>query len=211
MPRKTSKGQTRAPRKLPPGKKAARLPNGQIVWTKEILDLLGKVPDREISERYGIDISTLCKRRKRYGIPRYQRIRRTARVIKILALPTREAARRLGLSISATADLRKRWQLPGPSRTEWRWTPKLLARLGKEPDTWIAWRTGMGFRTVRAKREALGIPPCGRLRKWTPEEVALLGTAPDKEIAERIGRTPGAVTARRMILKIPAWSRRPQG
>jgi hypothetical protein len=208
MPGKTSKSRSTDRRKLRPGKKAARRPNGEIVWTQKIHDLLGKVPDREISERYGIDISTLCKRRKRYGIPRFERVRRTARVVKILALPTKEAARRLGLSHSMVVNLRKKWELPGPSRTEWRWTPKTLARLGKEPDTWIAWTTGMGFRTVRAKREALGIPSCGRLRKWTPEEDALLGTAPDDEIAERIGRTRTAVAAHRMKLKIPMWSKR---
>lgn len=189
-------------------KKAERLPNGDIVWSKEILDLLGKVPDRVISERYGIDISTLCKKRKRNGIPTYQKVRRTARTIKTLALPTKEAARRLGISEDQVSNLRKKWGLPPPSRTEWRWNRRTLARLGKEPDTWIAWTTGMGFRTVRAKRESLGIPPSGRLRKWTPEEVALLGTAPDKEIAERIGRSPAAVLSRRGLLKIPAFSRR---
>lgn len=178
------------------------------MWTKEILGFLGKMPDREISERYGIDISTLCKKRKRLGIPKFERVRRTARVVKILALPTKEAARRLGLPEEVIARLRKKWDLPPPSRTEWRWNRKTLARLGKEPDTWIAWSTGMGFRTVRAKRESLGIPPCGRLRRWTPEEEALLGTAPDKEIAERIRRSLQMVSARRRRLGIPVWSKR---
>lgn len=174
-----------------------------------MLALLGKVPDREISERYGIDISTICKKRKRRGIPSFTRsIRRTARVVKILALPNQEAARRLGCSVNKVRALRKRWGLPSPSRTERRWDRKTLARLGKEPDTWIAWDTGMGFRTVRAKREALGIPSCGLRRLWTPEEEALLGTASDGAIAKRIGRSREAVQGRRWLLGIPAWSKR---
>lgn len=174
-----------------------------------MLDLLGKVPDREISEQYGIDVSTICKKRKRIGIPPSRHpLPRTARTVKILSYPTREAAQRLGLSSHAVLKLRKIWNIPSPSRTEWRWDRKTLARLGKEPDTWIAWDTGMGFRTVRAKRQALGIPPCGLRRLWTPDEEALLGTAPDAEIAQRIGRSKQAVQGRRWLLKIPAWPQR---
>jgi hypothetical protein len=168
------------------------------------------VPDGEISQKYGIAVSTLNKKRRRSGIPSYKRtIRRTARVVRILGLPTKEAARQLGMSNKKVERLRKKWGLGPPSRTEWRWDRKTLARLGKEPDTWIAWDTGMGFRTVRAKRQALGIAPCGLLRRWTPKEDALLGTASDGVIAKRIDRTRGAVYARRSRLGIPAAG--PQG
>jgi hypothetical protein len=169
-----------------------------------MLELLGTVPDREIAERYGIDGSTVCKKRKQLRIPSFRHPPpRSARVVKILGLPTWKAAQRLGISENAVASLRKKWNLPLPSRTEWRWDRKTLNRLGREPDTWIAWTTGMGFRTVRAKRESLGIPPCGRLKKWTPEENALLGTLPDGVIAERIGRSAAAVRAHRLYLGIP--------
>jgi hypothetical protein len=186
-------------------RKKARGP-WEIEWTKEILDLLGKVPDREISERYGIAVSTLNKKRKRNGIPTFKRnIRRTAKVVKILGFPTKEAARQLGLSRNAVETLRKKWGLPAPSRTEWRWDRKTLARLGREPDTRIAWDTGMGFRTVRAKRQALGIAPCDIQGRWKPEEQALLGTAPDDVIAKRIGRTLHAVRVRRWHKGILVW------
>jgi hypothetical protein len=208
--RKTLRTVSASRKKASPKKASPKKPwHGRypaIEWTKEILDLLGKVPDREISERYGIAVSTLNKKRHRSGIPPFKRtIRRTAKVVKILGFPTKEAARLLDLSRHQVKALRKEWGLPPPSPTEWLWDRKTLARLGREPDTWIAWDTGMGFRTVRAKREALGIAPCGLLRRWTPQEKALLGTAPDDVIAKRISRTPGAVLAYRLKLKIPAW------
>lgn len=203
--RKASTGRKKAGRK-----KARHSRSALIEWTQEILDLLGKVPDREISQRYGIAVSTLIKKRQRSGIPAFKRtIRRTARIVKILGFPTREAARQLGLSFNAVGILRKKWGLPPPSRTEWLWDRKTLARLGREPDTSIAWETGMGFRTVRAKRQALGIAPYLVWRIWSPEEEALLGTAPDEVIAKRIGRTPAAVHVRRMKLGIPVRSASP--
>lgn len=211
MTRKPSRNAPTSRKKaLPQKARHGRYP--PIKWTKKILDLLGKVPDGEISKKYGIAVSTLNKKRRRSGIPSYKRtIRRTAKVVKILGFPTREAARLLDLSPYQVLALRKKWGLPPPSRTEWLWDRKTLARLGKEPDTWIAWETGMGFRTVRAKREALGIAPCGILRRWTPKEDALLGTASDGVIAKRIGRTRGAVYARRLRLGIPARMASPPG
>jgi hypothetical protein len=204
MTRKISRNVSTSRKKARPKKAwGGRYP--AIEWTQEILDLLGKVPDGEISQKYGIAVSTLNKKRRRSGIPSYKRpIRRTAKVVRILGFPTREAARLLDLSLNQVQALRKKWGLPPPSRTEWLWDRKTLARLGREPDTWIAWDTGMGFKTVRAKREALGIAPCGLLRRWTPKEDALLGTASDGVIAKRIGRTRGAVYARRLKLRIPA-------
>jgi hypothetical protein len=177
-----------------------------LEWTPEVLRLLGKVPDRELSQRFGITRAALAKKRQRLGIRAGERtVPRTRRVIKLLGLPTSEAARRLGLPPAQIARLRKKWGLPPPSRTEWRWSPKILARLGKEADTRIARDTGIGFRTVRAKRQTLGIPPFSVWRPWRPEEDALLGTGPDQEIAERIGRSCMAVEARRQKLGIPTW------
>jgi hypothetical protein len=175
----------------------------QIEWTGEILQLLGKIPDRELSQRFGIARATVAKKRSRLGIPAARRgLPRTRRVIQLLSLPTREAARRLDLSPAQIAALRKQWSLPTPSRTEWRWTRKILARLGQEPDTRIARDTGIGFRTVRAKRESLGIAPFRVWQPWRPEEEALLGTCPDQEIAEQLGRSWKAVEFRRHQLGI---------
>jgi hypothetical protein len=129
-------------------------------------------------------------------------------VIKLLSLPTREAARRLDLRHTEIVKLRKKWSLPPPSRTEWRWSRKILARLGREPDTRIARDTGIGFRTVRAKREALGIAPFRIWQPWRPEEEALLGTGPDQEIAEQLGRSRTAVQFRRVKLGIRFRQRR---
>jgi len=105
--------------------------------------------------------------------------------------------RQTGLSPTTIRALRKKLGIERPRR----WTPELVARLGREPDLRLARELGISDSSVRKKRERYGIPPFLRKPRWTPEELALVGTAPDAEIAQKLGRSLQAVErARRMLI-----------
>lgn len=91
-----------------------------------------------------------------------------------------------------------------------RWTPRLLALLGRLPDAEVAARAKTTTHTVAAERKRRGIPAFMRRRpniEWTPDRVALLGTDTDANVAARLGAHCTSVFLRRRMLGIPAFGR----
>ncbi|HWM94150.1 MAG TPA: hypothetical protein VN493_25560 [Thermoanaerobaculia bacterium] len=169
-------------------------------WTEELLALLGKVSDRELARVSGFSVNSVRRKRSALGIRpggRYGAVVPTPALVELLHEKSIDVKRRTGLSPTTIRLLRKKLGIERPRR----WTPELVARLGREPDRKIARELGIADSVVNKKRRRHGIPPFLAKRRWTPEELALVGTAPDAEIARKLGRTPQAVAyARRMKL-----------
>jgi hypothetical protein len=160
--------------------------------------------DREFAARFGMSMPAVYLRRKALGIPAFvarEPIVITPELIEALYLPDSAACQRTGYSSATIQRLRRKLGISSRKRP---WTPEVIARLGKEPDQDIARDLGFALRSVQAKRQMLGIPPCPNSLFWRPEEVALLGTMPDEEVAARLGRPILGVQAKRKSLKIPS-------
>jgi len=84
------------------------------------------------------------------------------------------------------------------------WTPKLLARLGKESDTRVAQSMGVDIWVVCAKRNSLGIPKY-KIVQWVPELIGRLGKEPDSVIARSMGASVTAVSMKRCQMRIPKF------
>src|SRR5215470_10404455 len=93
-------------------------------------------------------------------------------------------------------------------RRAFNWTPKLIARLGKTPDSILAHQLGIPIKKVVAEREARGIGLVTGPRRWTAREIRLLGTMPDNELARRLRRTSSDVRRQRGSLKIKPFKAR---
>jgi len=182
---------------------ASRPPRRVYQWTEELLALLGKVTDRELARRSGFSVSSVRRKRAALGIRpggRYGAVVPTPALIELLHEKSIEVKRRTGLSPTTIRVLRKKLGIERPRR----WTPELVARLGREPDRQIARELGIAESVVNKKRRRHGIPPFQEKRRWAPEELALVGTAPDAEIARKLGRTPQAVAHVRRMQRNPA-------
>jgi DNA-binding CsgD family transcriptional regulator len=171
---------------------ASRPPRRVYLWTEELLGLLGKVTDRELARLSGFSVSSVQRKRSALGIRpggRYGAVVPTPALVELLHEKSIEVKRRTGLSPTTIRVLRKKLGIERPRR----WTPELVARLGRESDRQLARELGIAETSVRKKRRRHGIPPFQVKRRWKPEELALVGTASDTEIARKLGRTPAAV------------------
>jgi len=132
-----------------------------VHWTEEMIDLLGKIPDMEIARRFSISSTSVVQKRRRLGIaPVMDRrgIELTPELIRLLlTLPPTEVRRRTGLNLKTIAKFQK--ALGTRKRpSELRYSPEVVARMGKEPDYVIAADLGVSDSAVRLKRHELGIP-----------------------------------------------------
>lgn len=185
----------------------------RIRWTREMISLLGIVNDRDFARRFGITQDAVKQKRDELRIEPlrgWKPYARTASIAKLLRRPNYEL-KDLGLTKSLIQKLRREFGIPAPeSSRSRRWTPKNLARLGKETDGAIAKRLGVTPGAVQHKRASLGIAPFVRKHQWSKKEVALLGTASDEVLARKIGISKSAVRAMRKRLGIKAVTARHQ-
>ena len=179
-----------------------------IRWTDEMLACLGHIADVEVAKRFGISIAAVKRKRERLGVPAFFDrgivIPSPVLIHLLHHLPNVEVRRRTGLCNRTLRKLRDQLGIESPYPK--RWSPELLARLGKEPDPWLAKEIGLSPSRVRYVRLSLGIAAFIETRRWRVDEIALLGTAPDRVVAWRLGRTERAVQNKRKKLRIPPRS-----
>jgi hypothetical protein len=182
-----------------------RPPRRLIQWTRKMKALLGKVPDTEIARRFGIVKDSVSRKREELGIEPYRYrsrpIARTAELRKTLRLPNPEIRARYGLRKETAARLRAELGIPTPDSRNRRWTPEMVARLGREPDADIACDMGLVPAAVGWKRRSMGIRAFNSKHRWSDAETALLGKLSDGEVARKIGVTREAVKIRRRLLR----------
>ena len=99
----------------------------------------------------------------------------------------------------------KRRSLRIPKNEYLKWTPELIARLGKEPDSGIARSMGASPSAVCMKRRELKIPKFAKVRfNWTVTRTKMLGKKSDRRVAESLGIPLKMVTKKRVKLGIPS-------
>jgi len=135
-------------------------PHDRVEWTAEMVMLLGAVPDTQIAERFAIDAGSVSRKREQLRVPpcspteRY--IARSPALVALLRLPNRQVMRRAEICKATVLKLRHELGIRAPYRR--RWTPELVARLGREPDPRIAADLGVTPGAIWDKRRQLGIP-----------------------------------------------------
>ena len=127
-------------------------------------------------------------------------------------MPDTELGAKLGLHRRRIALKRRELGIPNfvTRTTKNRWTPKIVAKLGKVPDQEIADEMGIKVLTVTAYRLRHGIKfyETGPRHRWTKKQLAMLGTMPDSELAEKLGILPSAVSYRRNVMGIKSYSKK---
>ncbi|WP_409286734.1 hypothetical protein [Pseudomonas guariconensis] len=194
--------------------------SGGAADSPDVLALLGKVSDYEISARTGVQRSCITLKRKSLGIPpatgRRKRRTWTSEELALLGnMSDSEIAGRLGLSSEAVAVKRRQYLGEGKVgeavqalAARLAVKPTEVALLGTKPDAEIASMFGVGTAVVVGLRVKYKIPAFTK-GGWTPELRALIGKISDKELA---ARSAGALSARavstqRNRLGIPAFGR----
>jgi hypothetical protein len=179
---------------------------------KEVIRQIGKVPDKQLSDRYGVQRRHIRVYRALHQIPTADYTPPTfhdwsAKDEEILgAMSDGDAARKLQVPRTQVAHRRKQLGIsPFDRKKPVRWTKAKLELLGKEPDQLLARQWGYSSQVVALKRESLGIPHSAHVaRIWTDEELALLGVINDPQLARKIGISPRSVAHKRQELGIPA-------
>jgi hypothetical protein len=137
-----------------------------------MLDLLGQVTDAEIARRFRVPVHRVRHQRRCLRIPPARESGRIVvddRLRVLLESRTAAEVRRLtALPFETIKRLRDELGVDAPSGRSQRWTPEAEARLGREPDAWIARDLGITPASVLLKRRRLGIPPAPRRRETAP-------------------------------------------
>jgi hypothetical protein len=188
----------------------------EIYWTMEMLVCLGKMPDRDIASRFGITCYAVSQKRLELGIPGVpgpkRKVKWTPKMLKDLrTMSGRAFERRYRAGKLAARLKRKELGLPAPSeRNRPRFTPAMIALLGRRPDQRLARGFHMSLKQVRKMRLKLGIRTYKETfldnAKWPREALALLGTMSDEQVAKRLGTHRGCVSVKRYALGIPRFN-----
>lgn len=188
------------------------------VYPEEMVQLLGKVTDREVGEQFGYHIATVCALRKKMGIASTVKPATTptqtpnAKKREIVKLP-QELVSQLGVRSDQDLStefgftlhyLKKERKARGISSVNVpKYPEEMLSLLGKVADRDLVARFGYSSTTLSILRKKLGIKRHHKV--WTAERIALLGKIKDSEVAALLGGafTKGSVGQCRRSLGIP--------
>jgi hypothetical protein len=186
-------------------------------WCDEDLADLGKLTDKALAHRMGVDMATVRRQRIRLGISAFKPhpvVKPwTAEEVALLGTMTDQALGRI-TERETTAVQQKRQSLKIPAMKKKPpvvWSDEDLAELGQVPDQQIAKRKGISSQTVWAKRQELGIAALPlKLRDsrstWTAADIALFGTMTDAQVSVITGRPEKSVLQERLRLHIAAYT-----
>ncbi len=160
----------------------------------ELEDRLGREPDRELAEAYGVSITTIKNWRRKIGYLKAPRspTRKAPRAHPELANrlgrePDRELAEVYKVSISTIKTWRRQAGHPTAPRSPTRCgSPELDERLGTMPDPVLAAERGVSRQAIALQRKRRGIPHY-RFEERLTGVLDQLGRAPDYEIARSAG------------------------
>lgn len=189
-----------------------------IDWDK--VEDLGKASDHSVAKRLGAYVSTVSRRRRRLGIPIFQRGIDWSKVSDLGKIYDKEIAKRLGCNVERVRSARiergivscreyrgeKRKEkiekrIPR-SITNARWDN--ISTLGNMSDEALAKQLGCSPATVGRQRRRRNIPTYGERVHWNT--VTDLGQTCDTLIAKRFGVSCSAVSNARRRLSIPSYT-----
>lgn len=158
-------------------------PPTRLEWSEEPLSLLGKVPDVELARCYAISSTAVKAERSRRGIAAlrdHRPFEATPELVELLHKPSSEVRRQTGLDFHTTRRLRRRLGIAALTVRQWRWSPEILARLGKEFDRCVAEDLGVSTKRVAATRKELGIESFCSWRCRQRQKAADFGRSPER-------------------------------
>ena len=187
-----------------------------VVWTKEIDDVIGTESDSTIGMRYGIAPSSIRARRIRLGrvVPQksVNNIRWTkAMDRKLGTMPDTVYAKTYNIAVYWVRRRRSELDVAAYVNPE---TPKTkktarkkivltkgqIASLGKSSDVFLAKRWGVDPTRLTVLRNKLGIAPfqnCDAV-DWTKQMLNMLGEVPDGRLAREYGISHNVVKLKRI-------------
>ncbi|NJL29654.1 MAG: hypothetical protein HC897_18065 [Thermoanaerobaculia bacterium] len=186
-----------------------------IEWPEHLARLLGKLPDKVVAKRAGVNPATVRNERRRRGIetchPKPKVTEWTDEMIALLGTDTDVIiAELLGITAERVGYKRRNLGIPPyastPKPPNPFWTPKRIALLGTASDSQVARRLKITQKMVAYRRQLLGIAPfepATRGVRWTKAMLRWLGKEPDMAVAERLGIGRTAVIAERRRRQIP--------
>lgn len=190
-----------------------------IDWS-EIEDL-GKVSDKNIAKRLGINRTTVAYHRRVLGIPKLKKGIDWSNVLDLGKVYDIEIAKRLNCCVEhvrkarTTLGIASHRKNNGEKKKERenkriplsviksRWDN--ISLLGQIPDSILAKQLGCSYTTVGIQRRRRNIPAYRKQTRWST--VTDLGKIWDTELAKRFNVTLSAVTAARIRLGIPPYTR----
>jgi hypothetical protein len=195
----------------PRGVNKSPRPNA-VKWTRQNVELLGKIPDKRIAEIMGVCRKSIMRKRKQLGIESYADATQfwhrwtEEQIAKIGTMTDRAMGEELGISVMCVVLKRRSLGIQAYTKTleggrNHVWKDEEIGMLGKKPDAKVAQEIGLSIGAVRNQRVRLGIPSyfeskSGRI-VWTPELVERLGKKSAAELAEELGVSTQAIYEKR--------------
>jgi hypothetical protein len=148
-----------------------------VHWTRELIAMLGKVPDAEVARAGDMSLLTVHNKRASLGIRCYARKSKTwhywtKKEIALLGtMSDGDVALKIGQKKASVAWKRGKLGIPPfgeayankrPPKPLDSWTRRQIAVLGTMTDADAARKLDLAHSTVHKKRVSLGIPPFGR-------------------------------------------------
>ena len=167
-------------------------------WTHDEDKLLGRLPDKEVAGRLGIDRGTVRRRRRVLGIPVPSTWRRDEDAVLGVHSDI-EVARRLDRTVGQVSKRRLKLGIAAPmsrpARRPYEWTADAVELLGEAPDHVVAELLGCSEACVWRKRQRLGIPPFRPEHNWRDEEIRhAVASRDDAAVAAITGTSRRAVS-----------------
>ena len=192
-----------------------RKPQGsRYSWPKRLLDMLGKVSDKEMARQIGCSPGLIGIQRRKLGIPPWKPPVKVSKwtkkmIARLGKTPDTELARCFGLKVGQVRH--KRYSLGIPAFRNKHFalivTDEVKRILAVYTPREAAERLGIHLTSVYSYRKKYGIKgKSGRNEyQWKPEALKLLGRYKDEIVAKILGIAVFPVRVKRRSLKIPAF------
>lgn len=180
---------------------------------EELIKLIGKVPDKQLSDQFRVKRVDIRLYRAFHNIPladykpQPRHIWKANELELLGTLSDGAVARMTNIPrTQVTHHRRKLGIAPYNRKGVVRWTKDRLEQLGKKSDQELARTWEIPQREVTKKRTSLGIRSCKQSKRlWTKAELELLGQKLDSELARELGISPTMVKNKRGELGLPAF------
>lgn len=192
-------------------------PRKKKEYPEELINMIGKVPDKEIAKKFGYSKAGIALIRKNMGIPslratRFPEEKREEAILLFGKLTDREIAEKLEIPILSVAYFRKKLKIDPVAYSSIKDADKnmILGLLGRVSDLKIAKKTGYSTYTIKKFREQNNINPFKKsiLERFPPNQrkklLSMLEKVHDRVIAEKFNIGNEAVRRIRQKMNVPA-------